>query len=698
MKGTFHSEPVYYRWLLLVVTIISVASRLYRIEEPSLICWDETHFGKMGSYYINRTFFHDVHPPLGKMLIGMAGILTGYQGNFSFAKPGMPYEENGVHYVGMRVFCALLGSALIPMSYITVWELSRSITACVLTAILMICDTGFLTISQYILLDPIMMFFITLSVMASVKFYKHRTAPFSIHWWVWLSITGVGLGGAIGVKFVGLFTVLLIGLSTAADLWTLLGDLSMSLMDIVKHFLARTLCLIAIPVVLYLAFFAVHFHLLKLSGPGDGFFSSWLQSTLEGNALHKATMPEEVMYGSVITIKQYRTSGPYLHSHWHLYPEGFGAKQQQVTTYSHKDDNNMWLVKKGYGQNLNLDSVLEPLKHGDIILLEHTATKRNLHSHPISAPLTKKHNQVTCYGVNGTGDSNDLFRVEIDGGKTGDPVKALSTVFRLVHQNIGCALYSHQKQLPKWGWEQMEVTCNPSTWDKNNRWTVEQVIDSRLPNVSFDLHRPGFMSKLIESHQVMFQSNAGLKPKEEEVTSRPWQWPINYRGQPFCGPHYRVLLLGNPIIWWLNVAAIVYYFILTMYHHLQQNRGKCGLQLARRNHVVSSCTWLMIGWLLHYAPFWAMSRVLYFHHYFPAAIFNLMLTGIVLSDILHSISGSFTLSNAFYVHHFLLSVLVSWIVYSFYLFHPLSYGMTGPTSHTVDGMMHGLRWLDSWDF
>lgn len=37
--------------------------------------------------------------------------------------------------------------------------------------------------------------------------------------------------------------------------------------------------------------------------------------------------------------------------------------------------------------------------------------------------------------------------------------------------------------------------------------------------------------------------------------------------------------------------------------------------------------WLFAGWILHYLPFWAMGRVLYFHHYFPAVIFNSMLTG-----------------------------------------------------------------------
>lgn len=45
---------------------------------------------------------------------------------------------------------------------------------------------------------------------------------------------------------------------------------------------------------------------------------------------------------------------------------------------------------------------------------------------------------------------------------------------------------------------------------------------------------------------------------------------------------------------------------------------------------ISAAKMLFVGWLLHYVPFWGMGRVLYFHHYFPALIFNSMLTGKIL--------------------------------------------------------------------
>lgn len=112
-------------------------------------------------------------------------------------------------------------------------------------------------------------------------------------------------------------------------------------------------------------------------------------------------MPKEVAYGAVITLKSQRTGGGYLHSHWHLYPEGVGAKQQQITTYAHKDENNKWVIKKFDEEAPKLNNKSAPIeivRNGDLVRLEHIVTRRNLHSHRIPAPVTKKHWQVTGYG------------------------------------------------------------------------------------------------------------------------------------------------------------------------------------------------------------------------------------------------------------------------------------------------------------
>ena len=36
------------------------------LDQPYAVCWDETHFGKHSSWYLNRTMFFDIHPPLGR--------------------------------------------------------------------------------------------------------------------------------------------------------------------------------------------------------------------------------------------------------------------------------------------------------------------------------------------------------------------------------------------------------------------------------------------------------------------------------------------------------------------------------------------------------------------------------------------------------------------------------------------------------
>ncbi|XP_018085850.1 protein O-mannosyl-transferase 2 isoform X2 [Xenopus laevis] len=673
---------------------LNCVHRLYLIKG-----WDETHFGKMGSYYINRTFFFDVHPPLGKMLIGLAGYLSGYNGSFSFQRPGQSYETH--NYLGMRGFCSFLGSFLAPFAFFIVLELSQSLSAALLAAALIIFDTGCITLSQYILLDPILMFFILGALLGMVKFCSCADRPFSSVWWMWLSLTGVNLAGALGVKFVGLFIVALVGINTAKDLWKLLGDLTLTLEVFLRHLTARVLCLIVLPACLYFLIFAVHFTVLNRSGSGDGFFSSAFQSRLIGNNLHNASMPEHLAYGSTITLKSLRTAAGYLHSHWHLYPEGVGVRQQQVTTYSHKDQNNLWIIKK-HNSERDPGSPVEFVRHGDIIRLEHKVTGRNLHSHQREAPLTKKHLQVTAYGTNGTGDSNDYWRIEVLGSRS--KVKVLRSRIRLLHLSTGCLLGSSGKTLPKWGWEQGEVTCSPYVRESpSTLWNVEDHENPMLANISVSILKPTYLEILIESHIVMLRANSGLKPKEHEVTSRPWHWPINFQGLRFSGVNatdFRVYLLGNPVIWWLNLACLGIYVIL----------GICAAVSLKRaipmSDQVKDCYLLllegggqlMLGWLLHYCPFYFMGRVLYFHHYFPAMLFSSMLTGMTYSVLLKFCTRFLpsTLHHSTYMAGMCFVHLI--LLYSFYLFHPLSYGMMGALAESRDSPMFGLRWMESWEF
>ncbi|KAL5008769.1 hypothetical protein ScPMuIL_014350 [Solemya velum] len=686
-----------YNALLLLMTLASFVTRFYNIEIPAHVCWDETHFGKMGSWYINRTFFFDVHPPLGKMLIGLFGLLTGYDGNFPFNKPGDDYGDT--NYVGMRMLCALLGTCLVPLAFMSVFLLTKSIMASLFAGCFVLLDTGTLILSRHILLDPLLMFFIMAATFCLLKFLSFKDRPFCFSWFLWMSLTGIFLAAAIGVKFVGLFVILLAGISTAMDLWRLLGDISIPFVDLVKHFATRVGCLIVLPALVYMLIFATHLKVLNKSGNGDGFYSSAFQSQLIGNRLHNLSMPQYLAYGSYFTLKQRRTGGAYLHSHWHLYPEELGPRQQQVTTYSHKDDNNVWIIKTAT-QDSSQDDPPVLVKSGDAIRLEHLATKRNLHSHKEPAPLSKKHYQVSCYGENGTGDANDVWVIEAIGAATGTPIQTVKTKFNLIHFYVRCALQSHEKKLPKWGWEQLEVSCNPNTRDKKAVWSVEEITDHRLPNVSFELYSPSFFEKIMESHAVMTQGNSGLKPKEGEVTSRPWQWPINYHGQIFSGKDHKIYLLGNPILFWVALGLKPVFLLLYIIHAVKKKRYSHMRKspiIEYEEEIFRVCWWLLLGWGLHFLPFWPMTRVLYFHHYFPAYLYSSMFSGVLVQYLVFRICLMFPDSFNVTVLHWLTGVVLSLMCYSFYLFSPLAYGMSGPSASDDSGVMHGLKWLESWD-
>ncbi|KAK3711834.1 Dolichyl-phosphate-mannose--protein mannosyltransferase 1 [Vermiconidia calcicola] len=633
------------------ITIIALFVRLFRIYQPSSVVFDEVHFGGFASKYIKGKFFMDVHPPLAKMLITLAGWLAGFDGDFDFKDIGKDYMEPGVPYVAMRLLPAICGVLAVPTMFLTLKASGCKTFTSAMGAGLVVFENGLVTQSRLILLDSPLVIFTALTALSWVSFTnQHELGPkaaFRPAWWFWLAATGVGLGATASVKWVGLFTIAWVGSLTALQLWVLLGDTRNVTARIwFKHLFARIFCLIVIPIMFYMAMFAIHFLCLVNPGDGDGFMSSEFQSTLNSKGM--ADVPADVAFGSRISLRHHNTQGGYLHSHTHMYPTG--SKQQQITLYPHKDENNVWLVEN---QTQPLDLTVDPTGNtsvpgpmawdtitpenvldGSLIRLYHITSDRRLHSHDVRPPVTEAEwqNEVSAYGYQGfEGDANDLFRIEIvksmsDGKVAKERLRTIQTKFKLVHVMTGCVLFSHKVKLPDWGFEQQEVTCARGGTLPNSVWYVES---NQHPQLQEDAEKvnyrdPGFFGKFWELQKVMWTTNAGLV-ESHAWDSRPPSWPVLRRGINFWGKDNRqIYLIGNPLIWWSSTAAIGLYLVFKALAVLRWQRNCDDYSYDTFKRFDYEVGQTVLGWAFHYFPFFLMQRQLFLHHYFPALFFAIM--------------------------------------------------------------------------
>jgi dolichyl-phosphate-mannose-protein mannosyltransferase len=446
-------------------------------------------------------------------------------------------------------------------------------------------------------------------------------------WWFWLISTGITLGATLSVKWVGLFTVAWIGSLTLVQLWVLLGDTRTVTPRLwFKHFFARAFCLIFIPIAFYMAMFGVHFLCLVNPGDGDGFMSSEFQSSLNHKGM--GDVPVDVIFGSRISLRHHNTQGGYLHSHNHMYQTG--SKQQQITLYPHKDENNVWILENQTIPEMepkltgalawdNLDPTY--IKDGDVVRLYHITTHRRLHSHDHKAPVSEAEwqKEVTAYGYEGfEGDANDYFRVQIiksmsDGALAKERVRTIQTKFKLVHVMSGCVLFSHKVKLPEWAFEQQEVTCATQATLPNTIWYIE---GNEHPQLGPDAEKvnykiPGFFAKFWELQKVMWFTNAGLV-ESHAWDSRPPSWPILSRGINFWGKdHRQIYLIGNPVIWWTSTWAVVVYIAIKGLAMLRWQRSfddYSYVPFKRFDYEVGTS---ILGWAFHYFPFFLMARQLF---------------------------------------------------------------------------------------
>ena len=192
---------------------------------PCIDCAFVDSFGKFGSHYIKREFYFDVHPPLGKMLVGLSGVLAGYNGSFEF-KSGEKYPEE-LNYTFMRLFNSAFGAVCVPLAYYTARELNFRRPAVWLVTLMVLFENSYATISRFILLDSMLLCFTFTTVLCWARFHRLRHESFSIEWFIWLFLTGISIGCVCSVKWVGMFGTALVGLYTIEDLWNKFGDLKM---------------------------------------------------------------------------------------------------------------------------------------------------------------------------------------------------------------------------------------------------------------------------------------------------------------------------------------------------------------------------------------------------------------------------------------------------------------------------------------
>jgi dolichyl-phosphate-mannose-protein mannosyltransferase len=438
----------------------------------------------------------------------------------------------------------------------------------------------------------------------------------------------------------------------------------------------------------------VHFKILNQSGPGDANMSSLFQAGLKGNELSKS--PLNIAYGSIVTIKSRSHGGGLLHSHVQTFPAG--SKQQQVTTYHHKDMNNDWYFVRANDPNGSKNSEeIVYVKDGDMVKLRHKSTLRNLHSHFVEAPITKSELEVSGFGNEEFEDPNDLWQVEIVSDPNPDKarqLRSLSTNFRLKHNHTGCYLKSRNIHLPEWGFKQGEVSCERNLKNPVNReilWNIESQVNEKLPAGELGQYKSRFLDDVWDCNVGMWMTNNALtqNPDLEPsiLTSRASDWFFMRKGIRMSGwddARTKFYMLGTPAVWLTGSFSIIIAALIIGAMIVLSKRQIITLATKGTQRFLYQSRIALGGWVLHYIPFFLIGRVLYLHHYYPSLTFAILAFGMIFDYATATISQK--------KRWVLFGICASLVLANYVYFSPLCYGMDGPAKKYI-----GRHWISTWN-
>lgn len=699
--------------VLVLVSVLAFWTRLSHLSYPNAVVFDEVYYGQFVSLYMKRVFFiDDSGPPLGHMILALGAHLGGFDGNFAWNRIGAEYPSSVCVWT-LRLLPALCGSLSVPLVYLLTLELNFSHLSAVGAAVLLLLENSLIVQSRFMLLESVLIFFMLLAFFSYLRFHNAPLSSWSRY--TWLLLSGFSCGAAVGVKYMGLFSYLLLVGVASMHTWNLIGNQAVSHLYVCVECVWRFVCLLVLPVSLYVLWFYVHLSLLSLSGPHDQLMSSAFQASLQGG-LSRITrgQPLEVAYGSQVTLRS-SASQPvacWLHSHKANYPiryeNGRGSShQQQVTCYPFKDVNNWWIIKDPSRQELVVGCPPRPVRHGDIVQLVHGMTSRFLNSHDVAAPMSPHAQEVSGYvDFNVSMPAQNLWRVDIFNREAESDVwKTILSEVRLIHLNTSAVLKLSGSALPDWAFRQLEVVADRAAGmgGGSQLWTVEEHrygTSEEQKDREAELHSPthidvdrkiSFWAKFLELQWKML--TVKQEESEHKYSSSPFEWitmETNVVYWLHASNNAQIHLIGNPVSWGVAIASLLAYQLLAAVYLLRRRRGLKDLSdSAWQRFVCLGCV-CVGGWWMNFLPFLLMDKTLFLYHYLPALCYLHLLSPALLEHTYTHLLSSGTQRRALGVG--VASILLA-VVSSYHTFSPLTYGHPELSAN----QLQALRWRDSWD-
>ncbi|OHT14050.1 Dolichyl-phosphate-mannose-protein mannosyltransferase [Tritrichomonas foetus] len=193
-------------FILLFVLLFSFFSHTFRIHYPPSRVFDETHFGSFTNAYIRHRYYHDIHPPLAKLLFYLAGYLSGYDGKIDFRDKNVTsYFDK--QYVSLRQASSSFSSLIGPVGFLSMRFFGFSTSASFMVAMFLSTESMIIVEGRLILTDGFLHSFATLTILSVSLYCFKPTSKLCI------LFMGLMAGSTFSIKYTGLSVLVFVGVN-----------------------------------------------------------------------------------------------------------------------------------------------------------------------------------------------------------------------------------------------------------------------------------------------------------------------------------------------------------------------------------------------------------------------------------------------------------------------------------------------------